>query len=197
MSLTSLYVSPLDPYLAPDRARVRAVLSDLAVIAQALDEGRFAAGEGFRRHVIFAGCSPHLAMAPPTEGSRQFCHVAIHGPLATPRLVTGPNTVKPRCPQCHERLADWSEQRDRWAATGQSFRCRSCGASEQPCAFDWRKQAACARFLVELRNVFPGEAAPSDRLLETLHEATSHPWHYAWASYLEREDMTRDQSTTT
>lgn len=197
MSWTSLYLSPLDPYLAPDRARVQSVLSDLGVIAEALDEDTFTAGEGFSRHVVFAGCSPHLVMSPPTKDSRQFCHVAIHGPFGAPHLATGPNTVKPRCPECRQRLSDWQEQLGEWTATGRPFRCNGCDARRHPCRFDWREQAACARFLVELRNVFPGEAAPSDRLLEALQEATCHPWHHAWAGYFESEDTLRDQPTTT
>lgn len=197
MSLTSLYVVPLDPFLSPDRARVLTALSDLAVIGEVLGEDTFAAGEGFSRHIVFAGCSPYLVTTPPTDDSRQFCHVAIHGPLAAPHLATGPNTVKPRCPRCRERLADWQEQREGWGATGRPFRCRGCGADAHPCEFDWRGQAACARFLVELRNVFPGEAAPSDLLLRTLQETTSHPWHYAWAGYLEHQVTVRDQPTTT
>ena len=38
--------------------------------------------------------------------------------------------------------------------------------------------------LVELRNVFPAEAAPSDLLMQQLREATGSAWRYAWAAYL-------------
>ena len=92
-ALTSLFLAPADPLACPDREAVADVLQTLAISGRALGDRIYAAGEGFARHVVFAGCSPYLVMEPPADGSRRFCHVALHGPFATPRLVTGPNTV--------------------------------------------------------------------------------------------------------
>jgi hypothetical protein len=54
----------------------------------------------------------------------------------------------------------------------------------RPCELDWRQHALCGRLLIELRNVFPGEAAPSDTLLRELRLATGSDWRFAWAGYL-------------
>lgn len=181
---SSLFLAPAEPESTPGLDEVREVLRDLGVIADDLAPGVYAAGEGFSRHVVYAGCSPYLAMTPPEKGSLQFCHVALHGPYAMPRLVTGANTVKPRCPGCRARFDDWREHLKAWQTGAAEAICRTCGSRWRPYRLDWRNHAISGRVLVELRNVFPGEASPSDRLLDRLQERTGRPWHYAWAGYL-------------
>lgn len=195
VSLTSLYLAPQDPESSVDLAVVQSVLTRLEIIGSPIDGQTFLAGQGFSREVVYAGCSPYLIMKPPDDGSLQFCHVALHGPLSSPQLVLGPNTVKPRCPHCRQRLDDWRA----WLAAGWSevdqFPCSNCQAPLTPCAADWRENALCARMMVELRNVFPGEATPSDRLLDALQDATATPWRYAWAAYFNQPPSV--QPTTT
>jgi len=180
---SSLYLAPVDAACAPKVDDVVAVLRRLGVIADELGPGLYAAGDGFSRHVVYAGCSPYLVMEPPEKGSLQFCHVALHGPYAEPRLVTGANTVKPRCPACRARFEDWREHLRAWQAGGTAD-CGNCGSRWHPYQLDWRNHAISGRVLVELRNVFPGEASPSDVLLHGLADAAGIDWHYAWAAYL-------------
>jgi hypothetical protein len=180
---TSLYLAPRAPLSAPELSLVRQVLRDLEVIGRALQQGVYSAGDGFSRHVVYAGCSPHLVLEPPADGGLAFCHVALHGPYPAPRLVTGPNTVKPRCPACRTRFADWQVRLADWRA-GEPALCAGCGRAWAAHELDWRGQAVSGRVLLELRNVFPGEATPSDRLLHALEGATGEGWGYAWAGYL-------------
>ena len=192
--LTSLFLAPRDPDSAPEMAPVRQVLIDLAITADVLGPARFAAGDGFSRHVIYAGCSPHLVMRPPEYGSLSFCHVALHGPFMRPRLVTGPNTVKPRCPGCRARFANWREELDSWQSGLEQAQCATCGRRFPPSRLDWRGHAISGRVLVELRNVFPGEASPSDLLMQRLKTHTGEAWHFAWAAYL--DDVATDTSSS-
>lgn len=181
--LTSLYLAPASPDSAPDKHAVGQVLSDLDIIADPLGPAIYTAGVGFSRHVIYAGCSPFLVMQPPEDGSRQFCHVVLHGPYVQPQLITGPNTVKPRCPVCRERFNNWREQLTDWQIASQSAHCDACGGNFPPSNLDWRGHAVSGRILIELRNVFPGEASPSDLLMQRLEEQTGEAWQYAWAAY--------------
>jgi hypothetical protein len=183
MKLTSLFLAPADAHAAPDTAVLVALLQELDIVADPLGPSTYLAGDGFARHVVFAGCSPHLAMQPVAEGDPAFCHVAVHGPYPAPRLVTGPNTVKPRCPQCRGRFADWHQQLAAWTA-GDPARCRACGYTVPAAGLDWRQHAIAARVLLEMRNVFPGEASPSDRLMQQLEQRFDQPWRYAWAGML-------------
>ncbi|MCB1800709.1 MAG: hypothetical protein KDI82_03375 [Gammaproteobacteria bacterium] len=184
--LTSLYLAPNDPFTSPEKAPILDLLARMEITAAALDESTFAAGAGFPHHVVFAGCSPHLVMQPPADGSRQFCHVAVHGPFSTPRLVTGPNTVKPRCPQCRARFDDWRGQLEAWQKGDRQAHCRACHTDWTAVRLDWRRHAIGGRLLIELRNVYPGEASPSDLLLHELEQTGGLPWQYAWAGYLDR-----------
>ncbi|MDJ0740292.1 MAG: hypothetical protein QNJ91_11275 [Gammaproteobacteria bacterium] len=188
-TLTSLYLAPESVQAAPARDAVLHVLRELDVIADALGPGSYRAGTGFVRHVTYAGCAPALVLEPPADGNRRFCHVAVHGPFPHPRLVTGPNTVKPRCPDCRARFADWRDALQRWRGPDAVAVCGTCGARHSPHRLDWRQHAISGRVLVELRNVFPGEAAPGDTLLRTLRDATGTAWRYGWAAYLDSDGV--------
>ncbi len=185
--LTSLFLAPQDPFADASGHAVSQVLRELKIIGDPLGDDLYRAGDNFSRHVVFAGCSPHLVMEPPEGGSRRFCHVALHGPFAQPKLVTGPNTVKPRCPHCRKRFDDWREHLQQWLRNGQQVRCEHCGTVNSVHTIDWREHALSGRYLIELRNVFPGEATPSDVFLQTLEQESKMPWRYAWAAYLDTD----------
>jgi len=187
--LTSLYLAPEDPDSAPRIQLVHRVLVDLAIIADSLAPTSYTAGAGFSRHVIHAGCSPFLLMHPPQDGALNFCHVVLHGPYERARLVTGPNTVKPRCPVCRTRFEDWKDQLAAWQADAGAAHCGACGHNYRPSRLDWRGHAISGRVLVELRNVFPGEASPSDLLMTKLKTHTGEGWCYAWAAYLDDSEV--------
>jgi len=183
MKLTSLFLAPADVNATPGMTALVALLKELEIIADPLGPTTYVAGDGFAQHVVFAGCSPHLVMQPAADGNPAFCHVGVHGPFPSPRLVTGPNTVKPRCPQCRGRFVDWREQLSTWSAGGAAV-CRECGYTGAATRLDWRQHAIAGRVLLEMRNVFPGEATPSDRLVRRLEETFNQPWRYAWAGML-------------
>ena len=182
-TLTSLYLAPEDPMASPQAAAVEKTLNTLEVIGRALGPNTFAAGAGFSRHVIYAGCSPYLVTEPPADGGLQFCHVALHGPYPSPQLVTGPNTVAPRCPGCRAKIGTWREQLADWQRETTSPGCGVCGKTWAVYELDWREHAVAASYLIELRNVYPGEANPSDLLMERLGQQTKTVWRHAWAAY--------------
>lgn len=181
---TSLYLAPLDPDAVCDRNDLEGVLHELGIIGDRHGPASYRAGPGFARHVVFAGCSPRLVVEPPRDGGHGFCHVALHGPFERPRLVTGPNTRAPRCPACRAGIDDWRRWLDGGPIGAQSADCRRCGRRTVPQQLDWRQQAAVGRVLVELRNVFPGEGMPDDRLMAALHACSGSAWRYAWAASL-------------
>jgi hypothetical protein len=177
----SLYLFPRQPHAEPPpRDAVQAALARLGLIAGPLAGGGFAVGEAFLQLVTFAGCSPHLAFTPPAPGSRDFCHVELLGPYPAARMFTGTHTTGPRCPHCGARLRAWQATRDAWAS-GSAWPCPACGRTAAVEAWRWRRQAAFGRLLVAVRQVFPSEGVPSDRLLATLARATGTAWEYAWA----------------
>lgn len=184
MSITSLYIVPTDPDAAPPMPGIRTVLQHLGIIAESIGPHRYAVGDDFHRHVIFAGCSPYLKTRPAGDGDLAFCHVALHGPFATPLLVTGPNTVKPRCGHCRRRIDDWRDRVAAWREPAAVVTCAGCGAVQSPVRLDWRQHAIGGRVFIEVRNVFPAEATPGDALMQQLNEQTGVTWQYGWAGLL-------------
>jgi hypothetical protein len=176
----SLYLSPRSPEDVCEPATLARVLDAMHITATPMSQQPrlqvYRAGEGFARHIVYAGCSPHLRFEPEHKHDQHFCHVALHGPFEQARVLTAGNTVKPRCPHCRQRLADWLERLDKTSSP-----CPGCGRNLTVRELDWRQHAAVGRCLVELRNVFPGEASPSDQLLAELEKATGFAWRYAWS----------------
>jgi hypothetical protein len=178
----SLYLFPAQPHAAPPpRRAVREVLGELGCIAGPLTGGGFAVGQAFLQLVTFAGCSPHLVFTPPAPGSRDFCHLELLGPYRAARMYTGPHTAGPRCPHCNARLRAWQAMREAWQA-GSAWPCPACGQAATVERWRWRRQAAFGRLLIVVRQVFPSEGVPSDRLLTALAQATGTTWDYAWAA---------------
>lgn len=175
----SLFLSPANKADSCSPDTLLTVLHDLQIVGPQMDvesDHVYQAADGFARHVVFAGCSPYLRFQPESADDKQFCHLALHGPFEQPRIYTGENTVKPRCPACRARLSDWQERLNKPASP-----CAKCNEVIAAEAFDWRQHAAVGRVFIELRNVFPGEASPSDQLLGALKQASGFDWHYAWA----------------
>ncbi len=177
----SLYLTPQNVQDTCDLGVAHRVLDTLGVsggvIVDNLGYRVLWAGPNFSRHIVYAGCSPHLRFEPTDAEDMAFCHVALHGPFEECVVQVGENTVKPRCPQCRSRFVDWADALD----SGVMF-CCSCRVEFAACELDWRQQAAAGRVLLEIRNVFPSEASPGDMLLGQLYEATQFVWTYAWAN---------------
>jgi hypothetical protein len=178
-----LVLAPRDPDAAPERVPLVDALTDVGFLGEPLapEAGTYAVGEAFLRLVAFTGCAVRVEVAPGTEPDRPFCHVRIAGPFAEPVLLTGRNTRPPRCPACRAPLRAW---RDRLphpsagAAPAQPPPCPTCGALSPPCRWDWKDSGSCARLWLEVEEVFPGEAAPTDSLAQFLETVTRTPWRH-------------------
>lgn len=180
----SLYLTPRNcQTLAPQAALVVQVLRDLELIGEPLGDATFAVAPSFNRHIVFAGCSPHLVYAAPAPGDLNFCHWALLGPYAQVRMITGPHTRRPRCPTCRKRAPSLQELLAAWRDSGQNaqYRCPNCDRQSTVLSWHWQRYAVFGRLLLAVRNVFPAEAVPSETLLHTLSQATGRPWDYGWA----------------
>lgn len=185
MQASSLFIQPADPRAEPpSRAAIARVLQQLGVIGEALAAQRFRAGPGLLEQIGFTGCSVAVKFAPDTPADLDYCHVVLLGPYPVARPFTGENTVKPRCPGCGTRLNDWAELIADWRRHGSEpdWTCPRCRTRTPAGDLRWRRHAAFGRLLIEVRHVFPAEAAPHDALLHALGEATARDWDYAWAA---------------
>ena len=175
-----LILAPQDPNSAPEsRALVRA-LSNAGFLGGTLgtDADRFLVGEEFLQLMTFAGCAVQVKVAPHMQGDEPFCHIRIAGPYATPRAMLGSNTRPPRCPTCRAPLRDWrSVAGPTWTAAT-ALPCPACAVEAPLCAWDWKESGGFARLAIWIEEDFPGEAAPTDALIQLLANTCGDPWRH-------------------
>ncbi len=169
-----LVLTPRDPYFAPENPQALFdALRDLGLIASPLEANQgYRLGEAFMQLITFLGCSPFIRLEA-DESGEAFCHLRVEGPHAEPRLLTGKNSLPPRCDACRKCINDWQSQ------PAQLAECPHCGHRQDPVSYDFKQSAGCGRFLLKIENIFPQEAIPSSRLLDTLQQTCNGaPWHY-------------------
>jgi hypothetical protein len=176
MTNGSLILLPKNPAANP--ATVTGLvhrLETIGLLGAPLDEENslFRVGDRFLQLISFLGCSPYLQLDPPSGGSDNFCHIAVHGPFESPRLLYGEGVRPPRCPSCGALLKGWKE-----GINSDLISCGECGSNHPPAAIAWGKHAGCSRLFVEIRNIFPGEAVPVTELMTALQDLGFGEWGY-------------------
>jgi hypothetical protein len=177
-----LVLTPEDPYLLPDDpGAILAELQVIGLIGDTLKEGQgYLLGERFMQLVTFLGCSPSIQLQP-NETGEPFCHLQLDGPHPRPILLSGKNTLPPRCGACRKRLSDWKTRFETWKLKpdGWQTNCPHCGHHQDPATYDFRLSAGCGRFYLFLENIFPQEAIPSPTLLDALKRSChGKSWRY-------------------
>jgi len=174
-----LLLSPRDPFLLPDRARLTAALTKAGFLGVPLygHDDTFAVGGHFLQLLTFAGCSVRIELSP--SAGTPFCHVQFTGPFEWPVFLGGRNTRPPRCRGCRSPLQDWEIR-----VFGQDktelapVTCPTCGKADPLWEYDWKDKAGFGRLFVQVEEVFPGEAAPTPGLMDLLQGCTGHTWRY-------------------
>jgi len=152
-----------------------ALLTEIGFLAEALagDAQTYLIGSGFLQLVTFMGCSPYIELEPPADGGKNFCHVQFHR-TESPYLMFGANTRPPRCPACRKALAVSPES----LANREHVPCPHCGEVSDIRSLGWRRDAGFADVFIEVHSVFPGEAVPTEGLLNRLKTLGGGDWKY-------------------
>lgn len=144
------------------------------------EDERYLVGDAFLSHVSFLGCSPAIEFEPQSEGDEQFCHVKLSLSDAL-TFYSGKNNVQVNCPHCKSSISDWEAMIENWQQDqGYQHACPQCGESLQPTALNWRKTAMFSHVAIELWNIYPHEAVPTDGILTHLERATGVRWKYCY-----------------
>jgi Zn ribbon nucleic-acid-binding protein len=174
-----LLLVPQDPFHLPDLRLLADGLAAAGFTGSPL-LGRpngFTVGDNFLQLITFAGCSVHLSLLPTDDSP--FCHVLLAGPYPRPHFASGRNTRPPRCRSCRTPVADWRDRISLWQSDAiETIQCASCGIRSAPWALDWKQSAGFGRLLVQVEEVFPGEAAPTPELMRLLASLTGTAWRY-------------------
>jgi len=140
------------------------------------DNNPYTCGDEFAKLIIFMGCSPHLLFEPPEDGSDNYCHIILHQ-YTSAKLFTGSQTSPPRCPACRYRIADWKQ-----TLNTTHWHCPECGHDTDIFHLDWKQNAGAGSLLIEIKNIFPGEAVPVDSLLNALKGLSGEKWRYFYTT---------------
>jgi hypothetical protein len=162
-------------------------LVDLGLIGAAYGHtpGTYLAGPRFLQLITFLGCSPHLQLQPPRDGSEDFCHIRVRGPFESARLLSADNTRPPRCPACGKGLTQWRELEPDWSQgiSESEILCHSCGQRASPADLNWRRKAGFGLYFIEISGVFPEEAVPLPALMDCLR-GNGADWRYFYLQQL-------------
>ncbi len=179
----SLILHPVDPFYAPATPEVIVrLLREVGLIGDAWQAGpaqRYLIGEHFLQLITFMGCAPAIELAPPAGADTGFCHVSLDPLYDSPQFRADKQAVHPRCPACRARLGDWPERVQAWQTdSGAADACGACGQTLQLPQIDWRHSAGCARLFVNIHDIYPREALPTEALFNALHKASGQSWNY-------------------
>ncbi len=138
-------------------------------------------GEQFMEQLTFVGCSPFIALQPEeAEADQPYCAIHLPQPKNYYSAVDSMNTP-PRCPHCRKAHPSWQQAMQQWQQDQTQFwSCHVCEKTSAPWQWNWRKQAAFGRSVIEILNIHPHEAIPGQSLMDALQTLSQTPWQYAY-----------------
>lgn len=182
--LHSLYLHPAHPLETTDPDTLLEFLEQIQFISALWrSPDNYLAGDRLLQHISFVGCSPHLEFSPQENGDTDLCFVQMHGPYSETWGFVSRLQHRPRCPNCGCKVRDWEAflPEPGPVPDNSHWRCPECQTHTRIEGLSWRRQAVFGRCFVEIHGVFPGEALPTDQLLEEIKAATGIDWQYGWA----------------
>jgi len=141
-------------------------------------KNHYLAGEKFLNLITFLGCSPNINLVPVENESH--CYISILPQTEQPICLGYTRTIKPKCPNCKKRIADWETKN--WTEPGNICLCDKCQVKTPYAQLNWKQECGFARSGFEITHIYPHEAVPSDQLLLALENGTAQKWNYCYAN---------------
>lgn len=174
-----LVLHAADPFHGiEDPGAVVSALERIGLVGKPVQEEPDAwfAGEEFLSLVTFLGCAPHIDLVPEDAAQLEkgrFCHVRWQSVSGSPQFRRAPGQLRPRCRQCRKPVPGWEQMVESWQAGEEAdSECENCGAALTPAALNWRQSAAFGSWFLEIWDIHPQVAVPSDAMMAALEEAT-------------------------
>ncbi len=187
MTENLLYLCPVDIHAVPPDLQAMLVgLLSAEFIAEPIEfggESHYRPGSRFISYITFLGCSPVISTQDNGDAGEGFSHIAIEGPLPSPRFVGGDNLKTPRCPSCGHRFEEWSSIVEK--PVSHSFNCPECDRSLTAPQLRWRKCAGFGRIFMKVWGIFESEAVPSPEFLALLEQLSGCRWQHFYVRYLD------------
>ena len=186
MSQYKLIIYPITTSdITIDSAALVAALTTGALIIDDVTHNYYPTGRQFLSLFSFLGCAPNISLSP--EDGNNFCHVIITPYHPELRCLGHTASAIPRCPHCKKKLPQW-QQIPGWQHGTTSCLCNQCNSSTFMRNLNWKREAAYGCMAVEIINIHPFEAVPSENLLALLQAATHVEWDYCYAEHKPHSD---------
>lgn len=167
----SLVVYPVTlPAIASVWDTLAQQLAAKGLLGKALAPEHFWAGEQLWDWVCLLGCVPVWQQSPEIRLA-QFPQAQFWLSACAPR---------PRCPYCRSRSALPLEPYAAQPGAVPLWSCTGCGTVTPAMAWKLGRHAVCTTHWLAITPVYPGEAVPTDSLLEYLAGLTGGTWDYAY-----------------
>lgn len=179
MSQYKLMLYPVLPTGSkPETGIIISVLKDCGLISGEKIHDHYLAGKSFLELLTFLGCAPNICLTP--QESVKYCHIVIRPVQPVSHCLGYTATATPRCPNCKNKIPHWKQiQNHEQGAT--VCVCRHCQATTAMQDLNWKQECAYGCMAIEIINIHPFEAVPSENLLQALHDATGTGWNYSYA----------------
>ena len=145
-----------------------------------LENESYYVGDNFLKLITFLGCSPYIQIEPEEGASDSFCCIVLSDLSNEICFRFLARDVTARCPKCRKNLDSWQNWLNQWKESSGSFvvECEHCSSRLSLFDLNWRHSAAFARCFIDIWNIYPQEAIPTEELLQKLSEATGEDWDY-------------------
>lgn len=126
----------------------------------------------FMQHITFLGCSPNLGEGISTQITAQK--------TSNIRAIGGNSISKLSCPHCKEKLDEPSLLISNYSIN-KNWYAPCCLQKIPLSSINWRKSAGFSNTFIQISNIFPKEAIPSDDFLLLLSQFSLSSWHYFYS----------------
>lgn len=154
-------------------------LQQINLIDNAFENNKYYTGKDFLSLLTFLGCSPNINLSP--DDGDHYCYIEFSQIKHHPEILGYTTSVSPRCPNCKHKIKTW-QNINNWQLANTKLVCEACDHSYAISDLKWRQEGGYGLFSISIMNIHPHEAVPSDKLLQTLQNATNFEWNYFYAN---------------
>ena len=143
-------------------------LSEIEFLDLSVDAQIHLPGKQLMDYITFLGCSPSLKLGEIESTIRFFYFDHVNG-------LGGESIETIKYPLCKHQVDQPSKLLSKFA-DNPYWHCPVCGQEGKINEINWRKTAGFSKLFIEVSQIFPKEAIPSDKLLDTLLRFTKTDW---------------------
>ena len=148
-------------------------LTELEFISSSVDSTNLQPGNKLMDFITFLGCSPSLKVGEVESTIRIHYFKQITG-------LGGEAIETIRYPTCKHPVDDPVLLLKSFPETS-NWQCPVCGLEHKTNTINWRKSAGFSHVFIEVSQIFPKEAVPSDKLLGALQTFTNINWKWFYS----------------